>query len=143
MQEAEVQAVLRERGMAYRPGATICGTVKSSVAAYENGLGPVMSVMKDHVLNLRADGVAVVPRDDSTGRLVAERAVDLGPDAVRTLRIVPKLLHLELVVETAAGNIEYRVPRSVIGCPWHRQNLSRLLVGALDASAGNEGKAQG
>lgn len=130
MDEKIVEDVLADHGIAPRPHASVFGTVRAGIAAYHAGLGASMSAMREHVVHLGAEGVAIIPVDDRNGVLRERELVFIPNERIRSLEVRSRLLHLELVIGTEEGDIVYRLRRSAVNCPWHRDNLSRLLLSA-------------
>ena len=123
-----IKDILKDNKIEYKEHATICGTVKASIGAYNNGLGAVMHTMKDHVLHFSNGGVAIIAIDDMNGTPKAETFHWIPQNHIYQIRIKMKLLTFALTIETDKGEIIYKLRRSVLGAPWHKENLSYLLL---------------
>ncbi len=130
MDESVVGAALLERGITFHAGMSIVGIVRPTVGAYKYGLGGVMRINKEHVLNFNGHGISVMPLSDLNGRPSAEDAVLIPTDQIVETRISMKWLGFNLVIETQKGPVEYKVRHYAIGMPWHRENLAALLLAA-------------
>lgn len=67
MKEEEIRELLTEQGIDYAAHGSICATIKASVGAYKNGIGDIMHTMKDHILHINAQGIAILAIDDING----------------------------------------------------------------------------
>lgn len=128
MKEERIRDVLTKNHMEFAEHATICGTIKASVAAYYNGLGRIMYTMKDHVLNFNDQGIGIVAIDDTKGSLREETFVCIPQEKIRSVIIKMRLFTFALLIQTDEGEIRYKIRRSVLGTPWHKENLSYILL---------------
>lgn len=123
-----IKDILKNNNIEYKEHATICGTIQASIGAYNNGLGTVMHTMKDHVLHFSNGGVAIIAVDDMNGTPKAETFMWISQKDVKQIRIKMKLFTFILTIDTDKGEIVYKIRRSVLGAPWHKENLSYLLL---------------
>lgn len=123
-----IKNILKKNKVEYKEHATIYGTIQANIGAYNNGLGTVMHTMKDHVLHFSNGGVAIIPLDDMNGNPKEETFQWISKEQIHQIRIKMKLLTFILTIETDKGEITYKLRRSVLGAPWHKENLSYLLL---------------
>lgn len=127
MKENDVKEFLNSQNITFSRQSTIWGTIKPTVGAYNNGLGSTMHVMKDHILHFNNEGLAVAAIDDNSGRILKDTLKFFPIDQVK-LNLKMNVLSLLLTVSTDKGNIEFKIRRSILGCPWHKENLSFILL---------------
>ena len=128
MKEKDVKEFLNSQNITFSRQSTIWGTIKPTVGAYNNGLGSTMHVMKDHILHFNKEGLAIVAIDDNSGKILKDTLVFFPIDQVK-LNLKMKILSFLLNVSTDKGDIEFKIRKSIIGCPWHKENLSFILLG--------------
>lgn len=128
MKEKDVKEFLNSQNITFSRQSTIWGTIKPTVGAYKNGLGSTMHVMKDHILHFNKEGLAIVAIDDNSGKILKDTLVFFPIDQVK-LNLKMKILSFLLNVSTDKGDIEFKIRKSIIGCPWHKENLSFILLG--------------
>lgn len=131
MKEAEIKEVLQRHQIAFAEHATLYGTVMAGVGAYNNGMGAMMHTMKDHILHLNQEGVAIIAIDDMKGILKEDSPVFIPRQNIQGLNIKVRLFGFQLSIQTDKGDILYKIRRSVLAAPWHKENLSFLLLGSL------------
>lgn len=128
MKEELIREVLRKKQIEYIEHSAIYGTIKASAAAYSNGLGMVMHSMKDHILCFGNDGITILPVDDMKGIVREDTVIQIPAERIQSVVVKMKLAAFVLTIRTDQGDIQYKVPRSVLGNPWHKENLSYLLL---------------
>ena len=67
MKEEEIRDILNSHQICFAQHGTLCATVKAGIGAYQNGLGEIMHTMKDHILHINAQGIAILAVDDING----------------------------------------------------------------------------
>lgn len=130
MKESKVEEILVRNGISFIRHATIYGTLKADVGAYKNGLGNMMHTMKDHILHFNGEEVAILAIDDMNGMPKEETLVRIPKEQIKSINIRIRLLVFWLTIQTEKGDIQYKIRKSVLGAPWHKENLSYLLLGA-------------
>lgn len=125
MKEEEIKNILEQRFSVFREYSTIWGKIKPSVAAYHIGLNEVMHLMKNHILHFNSGGIIILPVDDTNGRILEEKIVAINNNS--NINFKDSLFHYKLSINTSDGEIEYTIPKNVIGHMWHKRNLSYLL----------------
>ena len=133
MKEEQIKSILQKRQIPYEVHGSICGTIKASEGAYNNGLGNVMHTMKDHVIHFGKDGVTIIAIDDNRGSLKEDTLIYLPKESIRSMKIKMKLFTFQLLICTAKGELQYKIRRSALGSPWHKENLSYLLLKQLQS----------
>lgn len=128
MREKDVKEFLNSQNITFSRQSTIWGTIKPTVGAYKNGLGSTMYVMKDHILHFNKEGLAIVAIDDNSGKILKDTLVFFPIGEVK-LNLKIKVFSFSLNVSTDKGDIEFKIRKSIIGCPWHKENLSFILLG--------------
>ena len=132
MTENDVRELLLGRGVDFASHATILATLKPTVGSYNLGMGEYMNVMREHVLHFNSSGIAIVPVDDRRGRLEGDRLLFVPNEQIKQMRLQMRLASLELTVETDEGDLVYKVRRSVLAAPWHKENLAVILLRASE-----------
>lgn len=133
MKEEEIRELLTEQGIDYAAHGSICATIKASVGAYKNGIGDVMHTMKDHILHINAKGIAILAIDDINGIPQADTLQFISREQILSTDIRIRLFHFLFTIETEQGCIQYKLRRNVLASPWHKENLSLLLLQASSA----------
>lgn len=135
MDENDIRELLLGHGIDFAHHATLLATLKPTVGAYNNGMGDYMNTMREHVLHLNSSGIAIIPIDDRRGKMLADELLFLPNEKIGQLKMNMKLLSLTFTIETDVGELVYKVRRSVLGAPWHKENLAFILLraGAGDA----------
>lgn len=128
MKENDVKEFLNSQNITFSGQSTIWGTIKPTVGAYHNGLGTTMHIMKDHILHFNKEGLAIAAVDDNSGKILKDTLVFLPIDQVK-LNLKMNILSLLLTVSTDKGDIEFKIRKNIIGCPWHKENLAFILLG--------------
>lgn len=135
MDENDIRELLLGHGIDFAHHATLLATLKPTVGAYNNGMGDYMNTMREHVLHLNSSGIAIIPIDDRRGKMLADELLFLPNEKIGQLKMNMKLMSLTFTIDTEAGELVYKVRRSVLGAPWHKENLAFILLraGAGDA----------
>lgn len=128
MKEELIREVMLKNHLDFAEHSAIYGTVRASAAAYSNGLGMMMHSMKDHVLHFGDDGITILAVDDMKGIVKEDAIVHIPRKRIRSVVIKMKLFAFSLTIQTDKGDIQYKIRRSVLGAPWHKENLSYLLL---------------
>lgn len=135
MDENDIRELLLGHGIDFAHHATLLATLKPTVGAYNNGMGDYMNTMREHVLHLNSSGIAIIPIDDRRGKMVEDELLFIPNEKIVRLKMNMKLMSLTFTIDTEAGELVYKVRRSVLGAPWHKENLAFILLraGAGDA----------
>lgn len=135
MDENDIRELLLGHGIDFAHHATLLATLKPTVGAYNNGMGDYMNTMREHVLHLNSSGIAIIPIDDRRGKMVEDELLFIPNEKIVQLKMNMKLMSLTFTIDTEAGELVYKVRRSVLGAPWHKENLAFILLraGAGDA----------
>lgn len=128
MKEEKVKEILQKHQLSFQNHSTIYGTIRPGTGAYNLGFGNMMHTMKDHVIHLGAEGVAIVAVDDNSGALKEETLKFLPRGKVRSIRMQVKLFSFLLTIATDQGELQYKIRKTALGSPWHKENLSYLLL---------------
>ncbi len=135
MDENDIRELLLGRGIDFAHHATLLATLKPTVGAYHNGMGDYMNTMREHVLHLNSSGIAIIPIDDRRGKMIEDELLFIPNEKIAQLKMNMKLMSLTFTIDTEDGELVYKVRRSVLGAPWHKENLAFILLraGAGDA----------
>lgn len=135
MDENDIRGLLLGRGIDFAHHATLLATLKPTVGAYHNGMGDYMNTMREHVLHLNSSGIAIIPIDDRRGKMIEDELLFIPNEKIAQLKMNMKLMSLTFTIDTEDGELVYKVRRSVLGAPWHKENLAFILLraGAGDA----------
>lgn len=135
MDENDIRELLLGHGIDFAHHATLLATLKPTVGAYNNGMGDYMNTMREHVLHLNSSGIAIIPIDDRRGKMIEDELLFIPNEKIVRLKMNMKLMSLTFTIDTEAGELVYKVRRSVLGAPWHKENLAFILLraGAGDA----------
>lgn len=128
MKENEIKEFLNSQNINFAKQSTIWATIKPTIGAYNNGFGDTMYVMKDHILHFNNEGLAIFAIDDNSGRILKD-TLKFFPIQDIKLNLKMNVLGLLLTISTEKGDIEFKIRKSIIGCPWHKENLSFILLG--------------
>lgn len=128
MKEEEIRDLLNSHQICFAEHGTICATVKAGVGVYNNGMGEIMHTMKDHILHINAQGIAILAVDDINGTLQEHTLLFLPHEDILSTNLAIKLFHFLFTIETKKGVIQYKLHKNVLASPWHKENLSFLLL---------------
>lgn len=128
MKEEEIKSILQRHEISYVEHASICGTIIANVGAYHNGIGSIMHTMKDHILHLSTEGVAILAIDDMRGTLQEDTLIFIPTKDIQAINLGMKGFGFRLTIQTEKGEIVYKIRRSMLASPWHKENLSYLLL---------------
>lgn len=138
MKEETIRDILHKYNYNYNSHATIFATIKPNVAAVENGLGNLLYANKSHILHLNSQGIVVLPLDEMSGS-VEEELITLIPEKdILEKELLIRPMSFRLIIKTKKGDINYHVRRGAVGCPWHKENLSFLLLNTTKRSESDE-----
>lgn len=128
MKENEIKELLCKKRLSYVKSRSIWATIIPSMGAYQNGIGAIMHTMKDHILHFNRDGVVILAVDDMNGKLSEKHIIFIPNKNIRSIDIKIKMSKFLLTIQTKEGIIEYKVRKRILACPWHKENLSFLLL---------------
>lgn len=128
MKETDIKKIVEEQGSSFCEHATIYASIVSGIAAYRLGLGEVMHIMKDHILHFTSGNILIFPIDDHTGRVLNDRMIKLCKTDIKEIHIKVGFFRYRMYIETNQGTIEYIIRKNILGSPWHKLNLSFLLL---------------
>lgn len=128
MKEQEIKDILLRNNIQFVPHGTICGSIIAGVGAYNNGMGKFMHMMKDHILHFNQQGIVVLVVDDLTGKVQEDSLLMIAQSAIQSIDLQVKLSKFILIIETDKGEIRYTLHKKVFASPWHKENLSFLLL---------------
>lgn len=131
MKEEEIRDILKKHKLSYVEHATICGTIIANVGAYNNGIGSMMRTMKDHILHINSEGVTILAIDDMKGTVKEDTLTFIPKKNIEAINIGMKMFGFRLIIRTDKGEIVYKIRRSMLASPWHKENLSYLLLGSV------------
>ena len=129
MDEKVIRDFLLENKINFQKNSTILGTIKPDIGAYNNGLGKIMHIMRTHILHFNSEGVAIVALDDNSGKILKDTLVFFKNKDIQ-IQIQIKILSSLLTIHTEKGDMHYKIRKSAIGCPWHKENFAYLLMRA-------------
>lgn len=138
MKEEVVKALLHKHNYNYNSHATIYATIKPSVGTINNGIGKLLHANKTHILHFNSQGIVILPLNEMSGA-IEEKLIQLIPeDIILKKELQMKFLFLHLILKTKKGDIVYKIRRSALGSPWHKENLSFMLLNASSRSLNDE-----
>ncbi|MGX8833056.1 hypothetical protein ACWG0P_02500 [Amedibacillus sp. YH-ame6] len=129
MKENDIRALVLKQHMNFAQHGTIWATIIPDVGAYHHGFGNMMYTMKDHILHINQEGIAIFAVDDMKGVAKEDTLIFIPRGEIKTSNIQAKLTKFIFTMETDKGRIRYKIRKSILGCPWHKENLSFLLLG--------------
>lgn len=131
MKEIKIKELLSKKHISYVNNRTIWATIIPSMGAYQNGMGTIMHTMKDHILHFNHDGIVILAIDDINGKISENHIIFISNDNITFIDINVKILKFLLTIQTNKGTIEYKVRKHILACPWHKENLSFLLLNTM------------
>lgn len=87
MKEEEIREILNSHQICFAQHGTLCATVKAGLGAYQNGLGEIMHTMKDHILHINAQGIAILAVDVINGALQEHTLLFLPHEDIVSINI--------------------------------------------------------
>lgn len=128
MKENDIKELLSKKHISYVNSRTIWATITPGMGAYQNGMGAIMHTMKDHILHFNHDGVVILAVDDMNGKVSENNIIFIPNENITSLHINVKITKFLLTIQTSKGIMEYKVRKHILACPWHKENLSFLLL---------------
>lgn len=122
MKEEEIRDILNSHQICFAQHGTLCATVKAGIGAYQNGLGEIMHTMKDHILHINAQGIAILAVDDINGAPQEHTLLFLPHEDIVSTTIKIKLLHFLFTIETRKGTIVYKLHKTY----WHHHGIKKI-----------------
>ena len=122
MKEEEIRDILNSHQICFAQHGTLCATVKAGIGAYQNGLGEIMHTMKDHILHINAQGIAILAVDDINGAPQEHTLLFLPHEDIVSTTIKIKLLHFLFTIETRRGPS----CTSYIKTYWHHHGIKKI-----------------
>ena len=127
MKESDIKGILSRHGYVFQEHATIYATVKPGVAAYQIGLKQTMFINKEHLLHVNGKGIVILVLNEMSGTILEDSIVLLPLEDIEQVEIIPKSLAFQLVIRTKQGDLEYKIRKTTLGAPWHKNNLIYFL----------------
>ena len=126
--EKEIKKRFEKEKVTYFEHATIKGKIIATVGAYNNGLGKVMHMMRDHYLHFHAQCIIILVSDDSSGRLIEDVFMTIPFQEIINIKVKSHVVNLLLTIQTKRGDIVYKISKNIFACGWHKENLAFLLL---------------
>lgn len=123
-----IRNVLKKYKYNYNSHATLYATIKPSVGAVKSGMGNMLYANKTHILHLNSQGIVILPLNEMSGAIEEELIMLIPEKDILEKEIKIKFLSFHLIIKTKNGNIDYLIRKNAIGSPWHKENLSFLLL---------------
>lgn len=130
MRESEIQQLLLGRGIDFAHHATLLATLVPTTGAYHLGMGTYMNTLREHVIHLNSKGIAIIPIDDRRGTMLEESLLFVPNSQIKQMAMKMKLFSFRLTISTDKGDLVYKIRRSVLAAPWHKENLAYILLQA-------------
>ena len=127
MKESDVKNALNRHGYVFQEHATIYATVKPGVAAYQSGLKQTVFTNKEHLLHINGEGIVILVLNEMSGTILKDCIVLLPLKDRQQVEIIPKSLTYRLMIRTKLGDLEYKIRKTTLGAPWHKNNLIYFL----------------
>ncbi len=128
MKQEEIKDLLKKNKIKFNSHSTIYATIKPNVGAIKNGIGNLLYANKTHIIHFNSQGVIILPLNEMSGK-VEENLITIIPEnEILSKELKVKFLSFQLNIKTKKGDISYGIRRSVLGAPWHKENLSFLLL---------------
>lgn len=99
--------------------------ITPTLGAYYHGMGDRMHIEKEQILYFHKQGLAILQVDDRREEIKAVYQID--QQEILSEKIERQRLHLLCTVETKQGTLIYKIRKSVLGSPWHKENVRQLL----------------
>lgn len=130
MKEEVVREILLKKNLNYAKHSTIWGTIVPSATAYQYGLKEVMHVMKNHILHFNSTSLIICPVNDNNGKIEEDKIVVIPRDKIKEVQLKVNILSFLMTIQFEEGAIQYKISKTVLACPWHKENLSYILLGS-------------
>ena len=128
MNENDIKQILDKYNIGFAQHSTIWGKVIPSVGAYNNGIGEIMHIMREHILHFNNEGVAILAVDDMTGKIQENTLTFIPNKNIDSINIKVNRFSFMITVRTKNGDITYKAKKNILGSRWHKENLSFLLL---------------
>lgn len=128
LQESQIKDFLLSNGINYAEHATIFGTAKPSIGNYGNGISKVMNANMEHVLHFNKEGLVIIGINELNADIIPSQLVFIPLNEIQRIRFKMGLLFCTMKIETKNGEMKYKIRNIMPGYPWHKENLSFLLL---------------
>lgn len=128
MNENDIKLILDKYNIGFAQHSTIWGKVIPSVGAYNNGIGEIMHVMRDHILHFNNEGVAILAVDGMTGKIQENTLTFIPNKNIDSINIKVNRFSFMITIRTKNGDITYKTRKNILGSRWHKENLSFILL---------------
>lgn len=127
LKEQDIREYLNEKDVEFKDNTSIVGVIFPNKFTY--ALGPVVTVlsMQYLALNFSNSGIAIIGLNNVTGKLEDEAFLFIPKDEIISAKFNKKLMSYELEITTSKGVLAFKVNKTMIGAPWHKENLAIIL----------------
>ena len=130
LDEKEIEQYLNEKGVGFRDESSIVGVImpnKITYFAVENAPLAAAMCTQYYAINFSSQGVAVIGIDNVTGKLRPEAFLYISRDKIQKVQFAKNFLSYQMEIITANGSIGFRVNKTMVGAPWHKKNLGKII----------------
>lgn len=130
LDEKEIEQYLNEKGVGFRDESSIVGVIMPNKITYFAGENaPLAAAMctQYYAINISSQGVAVIGIDNVTGKLRPEAFLYISRDKIQKVQFAKNFLSYQMEIITANGSIGFRVNKTMVGAPWHKKNLGKII----------------
>ncbi|WP_455717313.1 hypothetical protein [Anaerosporobacter sp.] len=125
--ELEIEEYLRQINIMPQKNASVWGFVMPSVVNMAL-FGPMSNLfdMKYHILHFTNQEIVVIGVDSITGKMRPEHTI-IARNQINKIQFKKGLIAFNLIIESAAGIMKYRINKTMVGAKWQKENLQNIL----------------
>ena len=127
LKEQDIREYLNKKDIAFNENSSIIGVIFPSKFTY--AFGPIATAlsMQYYAINFSDSGIAIIGLNNATGKLEDEAFLFVPKEEIASVKFNKKLMSYELEVATSKGTLAFKVNKTMVGAPWHKENLATIL----------------
>ena len=123
----EADVVLAVLHIDFNENSSIIGVIFPSKFTYALGSIATALSMQYYAINFSDSGIAIIGLNNATGKLEDEAFLFVPKEEIASTKFNKKLMSYELEVATSKGTLAFKVNKTMVGAPWHKENLATIL----------------
>lgn len=127
LKENDIKEFLQRQNINYCEHSSVWGVIFPKKITYLAGPITASLSLQYHVLHFNQEGIAIIGISNTTGKIM-ENAFDfISNNEISHITFRKKMMSYELEIATNKGILAYKVNKTMIGTPWHKENLPKIL----------------
>lgn len=127
LKENDIKEFLQCQNINYCEQSSLWGTVFPKKITYLAGSAAALLSMQYYVLHFNQEGIAIIGINNTTGKIVENAFAFISNNEISHIAFQKKMMSYELKITTNKGSLAYKINKTMIGTPWHKENLPKIL----------------